>query len=182
MNTDCRHARPRRHQVNPERAGCVLPVGAFRNLSDSIGAVIKESILVIVIDASALVSALLGPGGKCRFVLRRTLEGGHIPLVGQALFAEYEAAIGKESLFGNCAISRREREELLDALLSCCRWTRVYYTWRPNSPDESDNHVVELAVAGGAQAIVTKNVRDFKGMELRFAGLRILSPGEFAKE
>jgi len=138
--------------------------------------------LVIVVDTSVLVSALLGPGGKSRFVLRRTFDGEHVALVGQTLLAEYEAAIGKESLFGNCAVSRREREELLDAFLSCCRWTRVYYAWRPNSPDELGNHVVELAVAGGAQAIVTKNVGDFNGMELRFAGLRILSPGEFAKE
>jgi predicted nucleic acid-binding protein len=115
-------------------------------------------------------------------VLRSIFQGVHLPLVGQALLAEYEAAIARESLFGNCALSRREREELLDAFLSCCRWTRIYYAWRPNSPDESDNHVVELAVAGGAQALVTKNTRDFKDMELRFAGLRILSPGELAKE
>jgi predicted nucleic acid-binding protein len=129
-----------------------------------------------------MVSALLGPGGTSRAALRSTFKGGHIPLVGQALLAEYEAAIGKESLFAHCALSRREREELLDAFLSCCRWTKVYYAWRPNSPDESDNHIVELAVAGGAQAIVTKNARDFRNMELRFAGLRILSPGDLAKE
>jgi hypothetical protein len=40
---------------------------------------------------------------------------------------------------------------------------------------------VELAVAGGSQAIVTKNIRDFEGMELRFAGLRILSPADLGK-
>ena len=48
--------------------------------------------------------------------------------------------------------------------------------------DESDNHVVELAVAGGAQAIVTRNVRDFARMELRFPALRIVTPADLAKE
>lgn len=52
-----------------------------------------------------------------------------------------------------------------------------YYAWRPNLRDESDNHVVELAVAGAASAIVTRNVRDFQiGAELKFPGLDILTP------
>ena len=48
-------------------------------------------------------------------------------------------------------------------------------------PDEADNHVVELAVAGGATAIVTRNVRDFARMELRFARLAVLDPRELSK-
>lgn len=54
--------------------------------------------------------------------------------------------------------------------------------WRPNLPDEADNHVVELAIAGGAEAIVTKNVKDFKGAELRFTGLRVLRPEDLIAE
>lgn len=137
--------------------------------------------MIVVFDTSVIVSAMLGPGGASRSILRSALKGTLHPLVGQALLHEYEAALGRDSLFEGCVISRRDREVLLDAFLSRCRWTRVYYTWRPNSPDESDNHVVELAVAGGAEAIVTKKLRDFKGMELRFAGLQVVSPGELDK-
>lgn len=90
--------------------------------------------------------------------------------------------MAKQALFKDCLLTDRERNEVLDALLSRCRWTRIYYGWRPNVPDESDNHVVELAVAGGAELIVTKNVRDFAGMELRFQGLRIATPAEIVKE
>lgn len=54
--------------------------------------------------------------------------------------------------------------------------------WRPNLPDEADNHVVELAVAGGAEAIVTHNTRDFARTELRFPGLRVVTPGELIAE
>jgi hypothetical protein len=33
----------------------------------------------------------------------------------------------------------------------------VYYDWRPNLRDEGDTHLIELVLAGGAQAIVTHN-------------------------
>jgi predicted nucleic acid-binding protein len=39
------------------------------------------------------------------------------------------------------------------------RWVTVYYGWRPNLPDEGDNHLIELALAGAAQVIVTHNLR-----------------------
>ncbi|WP_051088820.1 PIN domain-containing protein [Lamprocystis purpurea] len=55
-------------------------------------------------------------------------------------------------------LSAAERDELLDIFLAQCRWTRVYFRWRPNVPDEGDNHLVELAITGGAQAIVTRNL------------------------
>jgi predicted nucleic acid-binding protein len=53
---------------------------------------------------------------------------------------------------------------------------------RPNLRDEADNHLIELAVAGGARAIVTKNVRDLRASQLHFPGLRILRPEEALKE
>jgi len=46
-------------------------------------------------------------------------------------------------------------------------------------PDPSDEFLLELAVAGRADAIVTHNVRHFAGVE-RF-GLQVLTPAEFLK-
>lgn len=138
--------------------------------------------MIVVVGTNVLVSAFLGPGGASREVLRRALEHRYQPLIGVALFAEYESVLERRELFEGCILSAAERGRLLDDFLSVCRWTRVYFTWRPNVPDESDNHLVELAVAGGAQAIVTKNARDFARMELRFPGLRIATPEELVKE
>ncbi len=61
-------------------------------------------------------------------------------------------------------------------------WVRVYYLWRPKLRDEADNHVMELAVAGSAGAIVTNNVADFYEPGLRFREIRILRPREVLKE
>ena len=52
-------------------------------------------------------------------------------------------------------------------------------SWRPNLSDEGDNHLIELAVAGGAEALVTRNIADFKRAELKFPDLAILTPDQF---
>ena len=137
---------------------------------------------IVVVDTNVFVSAVLGPGGASREVLRRCLSGAHTPLMGSALLNEFEAVLSRQDLFRGCALSAREREALLDAFLNRCRWTRIYYLWRPNLPDEADNHVIELAIAGAADAVITRNTRDFTGAELRFPTLRIVRPEHFIKE
>ena len=58
----------------------------------------------------------------------------------------------------------------------------VYYRWRPNLRDEGDNHLVELAIAGGAEAMITHNLRDLKAMELKFPALAVLTPLEWLEK
>ena len=137
---------------------------------------------VIVLDTNVFVSALLGPRGTSREILRRCLLRRYQPLMGTALFLEYEALLARDELFETCQLDREEREALLNAFLSVCTWQAIYYLWRPNLPDEADNHLVELAVAGRAEAIVTWNTQDFQRGELRFPGLRIVRPNDFLKE
>jgi len=75
-----------------------------------------------------------------------------------------------------------QREVVFDAFLGTCRWTQVYCLWRPNLPDESDNHIIELAVAGGAEATVTGNVKDSRKGELRFPRPAVLTPRQLIEE
>jgi putative PIN family toxin of toxin-antitoxin system len=135
----------------------------------------------IVVDTNVFLGACLGTGAA-NAVIAACLKRRCVPLMGNALFNEYEDVFGRGDLFQNCKLNRRERVELLDVFFACCEWTRVYYAWRPNLPDEADNHLVELAVAGGADFIVTRNRRHLRNMELRFPQLRIASPEIFLKE
>jgi predicted nucleic acid-binding protein len=134
-----------------------------------------------VVDTNVFVGACLGAGASNE-VVAVCLRAEAIPLMGAALLAEYEDVLSRSELFTRSRLDPAERDELLDIFLARCRWTRVYYRWRPNVPDEGDNHLVELAIAGGAQAIVTRNLRDLLRMELRFPALKILTPEGFLRE
>lgn len=134
-----------------------------------------------MVDTNVFVSALR-TGGAANKVIAECLRGSFSPLMGTALFTEYESVLRRPPLFAGSRLSATEREEVFDIFASACRWTRVYYAWRPNLRDEDDNHVVELAVAGSASAIVTRNVRDFRiGAELKFPGLQILTPAQLLR-
>lgn len=135
----------------------------------------------IVVDTNVFIGACLGEGAA-HHVIAACLRGQCQPLMGATLFAEYEDVLGRTELFKTCRLSSAERDELLDIFLATCAWTRIYFAWRPNLPDEADNHLVELAVAGGARFIVTRNLRDVARMELNFPELRVVSPENFLKE
>ena len=72
--------------------------------------------------------------------------------------------------------------QVLAALARAGLWVNVYYGWRPNFRDESDNHLIELAIAGNAHAVVTHNVRDLTRGELAWPQLRVMTPHQFLKE
>ena len=131
---------------------------------------------VVVLDTNVVVAALLRNGGSARAVIRACLQQHYQPVIGPALMAEYEDVLGRPELFATSALSLKERNDLLDGLLSRCRWVEVFYAWRPNLPDEADNHLIELGVAAQADAIVTRNLRDVSRGELRFPALRVLTP------
>jgi putative PIN family toxin of toxin-antitoxin system len=135
----------------------------------------------LVLDTSVLVAALKSSTGTSRAVLRLCLQGRCRPLMGEKLFNEFESFLGRAELFRACPLTPPEREELLDAFLSVCEWVPVFYLWRPNLPDEGDNHLIELAVAGAAADVVTHNVGDLRGGQLRFPQLGIATPAQFLK-
>jgi len=133
----------------------------------------------IVMDTNVLIGALLGSKGKNRDALRVCLREEARPLMGAALLHEYEDVMRRDHLFLKCPLSARERSTLLEAFLSVCEWVKVYYLWRPNLTDEGDNHLIELAIAGAAEMIVTNNIKDFHHAELRFPHLKIATPTQF---
>lgn len=94
------------------------------------------------------------------------------------LFLEFEDVLNRPTLYRGCPLNAAEREALFQGFISVSQWTSIYYLWRPNLPDEADNHVFELAVAGNAKAVITHNVADFRG-ELSFPGISVQTPAQF---
>ncbi len=134
----------------------------------------------LVIDTNVFFAGLRSAGGASRMVLRRVLEGKFPALFGNALWSEYQDLLGRP-VWGE-GTNADERQQVLAALARQGRWVTVYYGWRPNLPDEADNHLIELALAGGAQAIVTHNLRDLRGGELHLGKLRVMTPAQCLEE
>ncbi|PZU97119.1 MAG: putative toxin-antitoxin system toxin component, PIN family [Pseudanabaena sp.] len=135
----------------------------------------------IVIDTSVFVSALISSKGASRELIKRCLQGDYQPLMGNALFSEYESLIHRQEIIDKCPLSSEEIQVLLASLMSVSQWIHIYYLWRPNLKDEADNHLIELAIAGNAQIIVTKNTKDFQNSELLFPNLSIIKPEQIIR-
>ena len=57
----------------------------------------------------------------------------------------------------------------------------VHFQWRPQSRDPNDEMVLEAAINGRADALVTYNVADFAGPAERFRTF-VLRPGDLLKK
>ncbi len=74
-------------------------------------------------------------------------------------------------------LSLAEVDTALAALAMLTEAVEVRFTWRPQLPDPGDEMVLEAAVNGRADALVTHNLADFAAAAPRF-GLALLRPSE----
>jgi putative PIN family toxin of toxin-antitoxin system len=135
----------------------------------------------VILDSNVLVSAFTSAEGASRKVLRSVLNSEADALISVPLFAEYESVLGRPETRRRCPLTISEQGRLFDAFLSRTQLVEVYYRWRPNLPDEGDNHILELAVAAGDAPIVTYNRRDFRGGQLRFPSIIVETPAAWLK-
>ena len=82
---------------------------------------------------------------------------------------------------GKTRLALQVAADLLDDFAAVCLWIQIWFLWRPNLPDEGDNHVAELAIAGNAAALVTFNVKDFLPAKFAAAGMKVLTPAQFKR-
>jgi putative PIN family toxin of toxin-antitoxin system len=156
-------------------------LGALITKHDGVYAIMFGMSTKIVVDTSVFISALIGAKGPSRELIRRCLLGEYQPLMGTALFSEYEAVMGREEFLVRCPLEQADINSLLAAFMSIAEWTKIYYSWRPNLQDEGDNHLIELAVAGNARIIATNNLKDFRSAELTFPKISILKPEQIIR-
>jgi len=69
---------------------------------------------------------------------------------------------------------------VLGRLLKDAEFVKVYFSWRPISPDPGDDHVIDCAMNAGVK-VVTSNVRDFE-LAKKSLGLEVMTPEEAVKE
>ena len=72
-------------------------------------------------------------------------------------------------------------DEFLGELVALIEPVEVHFQWRPQTPDPNDEMVLETAINGRANAVVTYNVADFALAAKRFR-ISVLSPADLLKK
>jgi predicted nucleic acid-binding protein len=130
-----------------------------------------------VLDTDVVVAAVRSDRGASRVLLTAALERGYPLLASVPLMLQYESVLMRPDHLAAAGISTADAEALLDALSLVLEAVRISYLWRPLLLDPGDDLVLETAVNGRAEVLVTFNRRHFEPAASRF-GLAILAPGD----
>ncbi len=103
--------------------------------------------------------------------------GNAAMLMTVALALEYEAQCMMAEHRLAAGLSAAEASIFVDRLLSMAVPVQLFFRWRPQLRDPGDELVLEAAVNGEADAIVTFNKRDLREAQTAF-GIEVLRPGE----
>jgi len=128
-----------------------------------------------VLDTNILVSALRSRNGASFQVIQRVGSGLFTPCVSTPLVLEYEEVLLRVA--PDLGLTEQDIQDFLDYFIDKSIRVKCHYTWRPFLPDPDDEHVLELAVAAGAEGIVTWNKKDFANVEKRF-GIAVITARE----
>jgi len=110
-------------------------------------------------------------------LLDRVADRLLVALATPALFLEYEAVLKRSEQRVVSGLTLAQVDERLAALASALEPVTTHFVWRPQLADADDEMVLDAAVNGRADALVTFNVRDFALAARRF-GLAVVRPGE----
>ncbi|MBN9079279.1 MAG: putative toxin-antitoxin system toxin component, PIN family [Rhizobiales bacterium 65-79] len=129
----------------------------------------------LVLDTSIIVSGLRSPGGASAELLRRLRFGQGQLLLSVPLLLEYEAVCCRPEHLEASELTGKEVNQVLDVLVAISEPVEIKFLWRPQLRDAADEMVLETAINGRADAIVTFNERDFRPVPGLF-GVSILQP------
>jgi predicted nucleic acid-binding protein len=130
-----------------------------------------------ILDTSILVAAGHSKAGAS-FELLRLFDVGDARWewnISTALMLEYEDVLKREEHRQGRDLAEVDR--MLDDVCARANRHSILYRMRPHLSDPDDEFILELALAAGADYIVTHNLGDFRDA-VRF-GIRVVRPGEF---
>jgi putative PIN family toxin of toxin-antitoxin system len=135
----------------------------------------------IAFDTDVIVAARRSRSGASN-VLLRALRAGQLSAVASVpMMLEYEAVLMRPEQRQATGMSVQDVEVFLDGLAALLIHVTPYFLWRPRLRDPDDEMVLDAAVSGGVEAIVTFNVQDFLPGATQF-NLQILTPAEALRQ
>lgn len=131
----------------------------------------------VVLDTDVVVAGMRSPRGASAAILRSIRRGEPRLLLSVALALEYEAVCFQAEHRLASGLSEEEVDVFLTAVIAMAEPVTTHFLWRPQLRDPGDEMVLEAAVNGRADALVTFNMRDFGTAPARF-GIEVLQPRE----
>ena len=128
----------------------------------------------IVLDTNVVVSGLLNPDGSPGRVVDLFLAGEVVLIVDDRILAEYRAVLRRPK-FGFAEADVSDFLDLVEAAAERVTAPPVALAL----PDEADRPFIEVAIASGADSIVTGNARHFRSLGV--SGPVIGTPADFLR-
>ena len=135
----------------------------------------------LVLDTSVIVAAFRSRWGASNRLLHMAAEKRFVMLATPALFLEYEDVLSRPEQRKVHGISARDQALLMRDLAKLIEPVNVHFRWRPQLRDANDEMVLEAAMNGRADGLITHNRKDFLTASRSFQ-LRVLRPSEIIKE
>ncbi len=137
----------------------------------------------IAIGADVMTSAFVGgksdgAGSASHHLLRGVAEGALVPLVSTPLMFDYETALKEAEARLAHGLSLDEVDAALAAFASAAVAVDVTFLWRPQMTDPADELLLEAAVNGNAEVIVTNRTRNF-ALAGQMFDIAVLTPEDF---
>jgi len=129
----------------------------------------------LVLDTDVLVAAFRSERGASRELLIAALDERFVLLASTALWVEYEAVLTRREQLKAMRLNAAEVRDVLAALAAVAEPVPIHFLWRPVLADAEDEHVLELAMNGRADMLVTFNQDDFREASRTFQ-VEIITP------
>lgn len=131
----------------------------------------------VALDTDVIVAARRSRSGAANALLR-ALRAGQLEAVASVpMMLEYEAVLMRPEHREAMGLSEPQVQAVLDDLAALVTPVVPYFLWRPRLRDPDDEMVLDAAVNGAADAVVTFNKRDFLPAASLF-NVQILTPAE----
>jgi putative PIN family toxin of toxin-antitoxin system len=135
----------------------------------------------LVLDTNVVVAAFRSDQGASRRLLLAALDREFVMLISVPLMLEYEAVLKRPDHLSAAGIATDQVDIVLDALAAVVEPVRLAFHWRPTLKDPGDEMVLETAVNGRADRLLTFNLKHFGEAAGRF-GIQVTRPGATWKE
>jgi len=136
---------------------------------------------VFVLDTDVVVAAMRSPSGASAALLKAALKGQIKILASVPLFFEYEAKCSDPLHWTAAGLSKAEAAIFIDGIAALVKPVKTHFLWRPMLRDPNDEMVLEAAVNGRADAIVTFNLRDYQRVPESKFNVAVIQPATAIK-